>query len=827
MEFTAECLFGVCPGAINFGATVAFIPVSDPGQARVKADAADAGSLSGDPLRRPAGYESGGTFEENVPAYQTPEHAQFFVVDAGTGAIGVEAGQTPTIGTYAVPVLFSHPEFLGKVSIAVDVEVLPVDAIAPFGTTYFEDNKKTLAISGVNDNHGLDLSGVDSIDAVYEGIWRDLEYVRVTVSGAGDVALNDLDSATGAEFAAVRAFCRDRGHGWRMLTFAEALGIASASPGFRANFTLAADLTIPGFEGGKTGLSALPGQPDGNDVDPLFRMNVLADFIVLDNGRPAVAAFSDGAPDITDAHGGRRSRSGLFCVRPNTGSYAPVADPAGIEVNGAAFGVDGKATIAVTLTRHDSLADGGESARLTFRAWRLGNTGNTILAPDAGLSVSTDGAGVSAVEELCRPRTPDIALRPRRLRRPGDWQIPVYATVLARPAIGRRAEVELQMEFVRAISERLVFPSRSARALIVDGYAGFLATVSSAPEYEVFDVAAFSNDSPVSVNVVSDSEFVLYLESAPAQGASFPVRTTMSARCANGQCADIVAAEYNVEVAIVRAPDQTARRANSDGDPFDSGALNIPAEVPESNLNFQEAANTDPRNLFTVDPNTGAVRSADALPAGGYTVTVIYTAAPALLGTLTTELQIESAATDSPGLFGDQDIIDDIDVKADDHELEADSDLRASYGGTRRGLDFVVVQPVGGDSGGDGDPMRANLELPGGAGLAAIRNFCTSRGVGWRLPTPQEAAGLTNLNNSGEVGFYFEYESIKSDPVTGKSGEVLRSDLQAPGMEGRLVSIDVNTNRHVPPMRFSSLPNGLGQRLAAGVSQCPGRPRGD
>ena len=803
VEFTAECRYGVCPGAIVFGATVVFIPVSDPGQARVKADAADAGSLSGDPLRRPAGYESGGTFEENVPAYQTPEHAGFFVVDAGTGAIGVEAGQTPTIGTYAVPVLFSHPEFLGKVSIAVDVEVLPANAIAPFGTTYFENNKKTLAISGVNDNHGLDLSGVDSIDAVYEEIWRDLEIVRVTVSGAGDVALNDLDSATGAEFAAIRAFCRDRGHGWRMLTFAEALGIADEFPGNSASFVPAAGLTIPGFEGATVALSDLP---DGSDVSRLFGMNVLADFIVLDNGRPAVAAFSDGDP--TEAHGGRRSRSGLFCARPNTGAYAPVADPAGIEVNGAAFGVDGKTTVAVTLTRHDSLADGGESTRLTFRAWRLGNTGNTILAPDANLRFTTDGAGVSAVEELSAPG--------RRILRfaPADSADQVigtslFATVLARPAVGRGAEVELQMAFVRAISEGLVFPSRSARALIVDGYSGLLATVSSAPEYEVFDVAAFSNDSPVSVNVVSDSEFALYLESAPSQGASFPVRTTMSARCANGECAEIVAAEYNVEVVIVRAPAQTSRRANSDGDLFDSGALNIPAEVPESNLNFQEAAGTDPDNEFTVDPNTGAVRSNRALPAGGYTVTVIYTAAPALLGTLTTELQIESAATDSPGLFGDQDIIDDIEVKADDHELEADSDLRASYGGTRRGLDFVVVQPVGGDSGGDDDPMRANLELPGGSGLAAIRNFCTSRGVGWRLPTPQEAAGLANLNNSGEVGFYFEYESIKSDPVTGKSGEVLRSDLQAPGMEGRLVSIDVNTNRHVPPMRFSSLPNGL------------------
>ena len=130
----------------------------------------------------------------------------------------------------------------------------------------------------------------------------------------------------------------------------------------------------------------------------------------------------------------------------------------------------------------------------------------------------------------------------------------LFATVLARPAIGRRAEVALQMAFVRAISEGLVFPSRGARALIVDGYAGFLASVSSAPEYEVFDIAAFSNDSPVSVNVVSDSEFALYLESAPAQGASFPVRTTMSARCANGQCAEIVAAEYNVEVAIRPRP---------------------------------------------------------------------------------------------------------------------------------------------------------------------------------------------------------------------------------------------------------------------------------
>ena len=808
VEFTAECLFGVCPGVISFGATVSYVPVSDPGQARVKATmGAAVGSLSGDALRRPAGYETGGTFEENVPAYQTPEHAQFFAVNTDTGAIGVKDGQTPTIGTYVVPVLFDHTDIIGKVSIVVDVEVLPRNAIAPFGTTYFQDDRKTITLSGVNDNHGLDLSGVDSIDAVYEGIWRDLEYVRVTVSGAGDVALNDLDSATGAEYAAVRAFCRDRGHGWRMLTFAEALGIASASPGFRADFTLAADLTIPGFEGGKTGQSDLPDPTaDGNDVDSQYRMNVLADFIVLDNGRPAVAAFSDGAPDITDAHGGRRSRSGLFCVRPNSGAYAPVADPAGIEVNGAAFGVDGKTTLAVTLTRHDSLPGGGESARLTFRAWRLGNTGNTILAPDAGLSVSTDGAGVSAVEELAAPGRRVLRFAPVAAADQVIGNV-LYATVSARPAVGRSPDVELQMNFARAISEGLVFPSRSARALIVDGYSGLLATVSSAPEYEVFDVAAFSNDSPVSVNIVSDSEFVLYLESAPSQGASFPVRTTMSARCASGECAEIVAAEYNVEVVIVRAPDQTPRRANSDGDPFDSGALNIPAEVPESNLNFQEAAGTDPR--FTVDPNTGAVRSAAALEAGGYTVTVIYTAAPALLGTLTTELQIESAATKSPGLFGNQDIIDDIEVKADDHELEADSDLRASYGGTRRGLDFVVVQPVGGDSGGDGDPMRANLELPGGSGLAAIRNFCTSRGVGWRLPTPQEAAGLANLNNSGEVGFYFEYESIKSDPVTGKSGEVLRSDLQAPGMEGRLVSIDANTNRHVPPMRFSSLPNGL------------------
>ena len=612
VEFTAECLFGVCPGAISFGATVAFIPVSDPGQARVKADAADAGSLSGDPLRRPAGYETDGTFEENVPAYQTPEHAGFFVVDAGTGAIGVETGQTPTIGAYTVPVLFSHPEFLGKVSIAVDVEVLPANAIAPFGTTYFEDNKKTLAISGVNDNHGLDLSGVDSIDAVYEEIWRDLEIVRVTVSGPGDIALNDLDSATGAEYAAIRAFCRDRGHGWRMPTFAEALGIADKSVGLNAGFTLVADLTIPGFEGAASGLSDLP---DGGDVSSLPGMNVLADFIVLDNGRPAVAAFSNGAP--TEAHGGRRSRSGLFCVRPNTGAYAPVADPAGIEVNGMTLGAampggDGKTTLAVTLTRHDSLPDGGESTRLTFRAWRLGNTGNTILAPDANLSVSTDGAGVSAVEELSAPGRRILRFAPVDS---ADQVIgtSLFATVLARTAVGRRAEVALQMEFARAISERLVFPSRGARALIVDGYAGFLASVSSAPEYEVFDVAAFSNDSPVSVNVVSDSEFALYLESAPAQGASFPVRTTMSARCANGQCAEIVAAEYNVEVAIVRAPDQTARRANSDGDPFDSGALNIPAEVPESNLNFQEAANTDPRDLFTVDPNTGAVRSADGL----------------------------------------------------------------------------------------------------------------------------------------------------------------------------------------------------------------------
>ena len=620
VEFTAECRYGVCPGAISFGATVVFIPVSDPGQARVKADAADAGSLSGDPLRRPAGYETGGTFEENVPAYQTPEHAGFFVVDAGTGAIGVETGQTPTIGTYAVPVLFSHPEFLGKVSIAVDVEVLPANAIAPFGTTYFEDNKKTLAISGVNDNHGLDLSGVDDIDAVYEGIWRDLEIVRVTVSGPGDIALNDLDSATGAEYAAVRAFCRDRGHGWRMPTFGEALGIADKSVGLNAGFTLVADLTIPGFEGAASGLSDLP---DGGDVSSLPSMNVLADFIVLDNGRPAVAAFSNGAP--TEAHGGRRSRSGLFCVRPNSGAYAPVADPAGIEVNGMTLGAampggDGTTTLAVTLTRHDSLADGGESTRLTFRAWRLGNTGNTILAPDANLSVSTDGAGVSAVEELSAPGRRILRFAPVDS---ADQVIgtSLFATVLARPAIGRRAEVELQMEFVRAISERLVFPSRGARALVVDGYAGFLATVSSAPEYEVFDIAAFSADSPVSVNVVSDSEFALYLESAPAQGASFPVRTTMSARCANGQCAEIVAAEYNVEVVIVRAPDQTARRANSDGDRFDSGALNIPAEVPESNLNFQEAAGTDPDNEFTVDPNTGAVRSNRALPAGGYTVT--------------------------------------------------------------------------------------------------------------------------------------------------------------------------------------------------------------
>ena len=444
VEFTAECRFGVCAGAINFGATVAFIPVSDPGQARVKADAADAGSLSGDPLRRPAGYETDGTFEENVPAYQTPEHAGFFVVDAGTGAIGVETGQTPTIGTYAVPVLFSHPGFLGKVSIAVDVEVLPVNAIAPFGTTYFEDNKKTLAISGVSDNHGLDLSGVDNIDAVYEGIRRDLEIVRVTVSGAGDVALNDLDSATGAEFAAVRAFCRDRGHGWRMPTFAEALGIADDTSDNPAAFVPAANLVIPGFEGAATKQTDLPAAYNsGTDVSPPNKMNVLADLIVWNNGSPAIAAFSDGAgAAAAAARGGQRSRSGLFCVRPNTGAYAPVADPAGMEVNGAPLGADGKTTVAVTLTRHDSLADGGQSTRLTFRAWRLGNTGNTILAPDANAQRLHRRRRRQRCGGTCRPRTPGAALRPRRIRRPGDWQIPVchrFGAARRRPRRGSGA----------------------------------------------------------------------------------------------------------------------------------------------------------------------------------------------------------------------------------------------------------------------------------------------------------------------------------------------------------------------------------------------------
>ena len=95
VEFTAECRFGVCPGAISFGATVSYVPVSDPGQARVKAAIGAAGSLSGAPCAAPPATKPAEPLKKTSPPIKRPNTPNSLWWTPTTGAIGVEDRTNP------------------------------------------------------------------------------------------------------------------------------------------------------------------------------------------------------------------------------------------------------------------------------------------------------------------------------------------------------------------------------------------------------------------------------------------------------------------------------------------------------------------------------------------------------------------------------------------------------------------------------------------------------------------------------------------------------------------------------------------------------------
>ena len=320
VNFMAECIDGLCSGAAPVGITVAFVPVSDPGQTRLRVDPENAVSISGEALVRPTGYDTGGSFEEDFLAYQNPQHSGYFDIDPQTGAVSTTENQNPPIGAYAVPVLFSHPGFLGRVSMTVEIEILPEGAVAPFGMTadpanpddpnamsivFFNEDNPTLTISA--DDHELDLPYGSEIQAVYVSIRRGLEIARITTEANGGTLLaSELALANGAGFAPIRQFCSSRGFGWRMPTFAEALGLVDDG-GNPVQYQLAVGANVPGV--------VYPGSTPTADLAALetspadaVTIHILADHVVMDSGAPALAAWNGNLVPISRRRTRRKPR---------------------------------------------------------------------------------------------------------------------------------------------------------------------------------------------------------------------------------------------------------------------------------------------------------------------------------------------------------------------------------------------------------------------------------------------------------------------------------------------------------------------------------------
>ena len=157
------------------------------------------------------------------------------------------------------------------------------------------------------------------------------------------------------------------------------------------------------------------------------------------------------------------------------------------------------------------------------------------------------------------------------------------------------------------------------------------------------------------------------------------------------------------------------------------------------------------------------------------------TAQPVMLGELTITVEIESKPANSNGLFGGMDLSAVAVIPAQEHELDGDADITPVYGGTRRGLEYVVIQSEGADL------LQGNLERAEGAGFAAVRNFCSSRGSGWRMPNLAEAAGLVIHPVPARVRFYRQQDpAVEFDryQTGGLSGIPANGDpaMDSPGL---------------------------------------------
>ena len=116
------CDAGDCAPDSAVTALATFVPVSDPGQAKLQSAYGEAIAHE---LRLPLGYESNG-------AFRVLGLADYFSVANGTLAAGVQA---PPVGLYTVTVGFSHSGFLGELGLAVGAEVVPAEVVPAEGVS--------------------------------------------------------------------------------------------------------------------------------------------------------------------------------------------------------------------------------------------------------------------------------------------------------------------------------------------------------------------------------------------------------------------------------------------------------------------------------------------------------------------------------------------------------------------------------------------------------------------------------------------------------------------------------------------------------------------
>ena len=803
VEFTAECVEGRCRGAERMGITVLFAPVSDPGQERVNTSPTDVRNIRAS-LAAPAGYEAGGTFAEVPADYDFPADAALWTVDPASGEVtGDPAGHNAVLSqvggaenyreSYIIPVDFTHPGFRGEVRMLLPIELLPEGAVAPFGVVgeaaYFMDENPTLTIAAAD--HDLDIPAEATIRAEFIGLRRGLQIVEISDFGGEDLLALELAKPAGAGLANLRGFCAARRGGWRMPNFNEALGLADdiADDPPETAFVRDDDFRVPGFSrAAATEYDfALAATLEADFADPPDQ-NILADFVVVPQagGDPTFAAWSENpvpgsAAEISGA--GTGGAANFYCVREYAVGYRPPPQPSGFRINGQYPDENGVVQIEMTLARHNALPGGGETGAIQINSWRFSDAGSEINSPDVSfLDISLnssdiqpsiagpDGNNLPQLKinlQQSLPGRNSYAIIPSNPTPDADVGLTYEATLRAKAANGvvstfpqsnrRGAEamVELRLSIAFALSPVLALRARDSTALAAEGYSGVVASVVANENY------ALANPSIVGggigrIESASASEILLAADDVPAAGNPVQIRAALEVRCETAETCQSPgeAAEFVAEVIPVSAPDQTSRRAESDGGVFNSGPLLIPDELQNAEnpaYTLDPAAPPSVATVFGVHPSAGNITTAAAPPAGEYEITVLFSAEPEMRGSLPLVVELESAPRGSIGNFGGAPIVinEPQQINVNQHQFVADEDLMAVARGTRRGLQIVQIQSESGR-----DFLQAELEQPDGAGFPAIREFCESRGAGWRMPTLQEAAGIAAASqNAARVEF--------------------------------------------------------------------------